>query len=224
MIRALPTVEVGPTGDVLGTALWLHGLGADGHDFESLVPLLELPRVRFVFPNAPSRPVTVNGGMRMPAWYDIRGLGEQRGVEDAEGIRASAQQIAALIAREGTRGVPPSRVILAGFSQGGSLALYEGTRYPESLLGIMVLSGYLVLPETNEAEAHPANARTPMLFCHGTLDPLVPIESGREAYRASSIGERKAEWYEFPMAHQVSAEEIVVIRDWMKRLFLETPS
>jgi phospholipase/carboxylesterase len=185
-----------------------------------VVPLLELPMVRFVFPNAPRRPVTVNGGMVMPAWYDIRGLGEQRGVEDARGIRESAQAIAALIAREEERGVPASRIVLAGFSQGGALALYQGARHPESLLGIMVLSGYEVLSETREAEAHPANAQTPMLFCHGTFDPLVPIAGGRAACQSYRKGERQVEWREFPMAHEVCPEEIVVIREWMRGLFL----
>jgi phospholipase/carboxylesterase len=215
----LSTVEVGPRKDAVGSVVWLHGLGADGHDFESVVPLLGLPKVRFVFPNAPSRPVTVNGGMVMPAWYDILSLGEERGAEDEAGIRASAREISALIAREGERGIPPGRVALAGFSQGGALALFVGARYPETLLGIMVLSGYAVLPETLQGEAEASNAETPILFCHGTYDPIVPIEGGREAYQSFSSPGRRTLFREFPMAHQVCPEEIAVIREYLAGLF-----
>jgi phospholipase/carboxylesterase len=219
----LSTVEVNPKGEALGTVLWLHGLGADGHDFEGLVPLLGLPRVRFVFPHAPTRPVTVNGGFVMRAWYDIRGAEDPQKNEDAPGIHDSAREIAALIEREGERGVPPSRLVLAGFSQGGALALYVGARYPQMLLGIMVLSAYEVLPGERE-KAHSANARTPILFCHGTFDPVVPFVAGREASRAYSTAGRPVEWYEFPITHQVSPEEIDVIKKWLQDRFSRVPT
>ena len=225
MRAVLPSVEVNPKGAPVGTVLWLHGLGADGHDFESLVPLLGLPNVRFVFPHAPTRPVTVNGGAVMRAWYDLEALGEEnRGREDQAGIHEAAELVRALIEREGERGVPPSRIILAGYSQGGAVALYVGTRYTAALLGIMVLSAYeLLVGEPREESG--ANAQTPLLFCHGLYDPMVPVASGREAYAAANRGGRPSEWHEFPMGHQVIPEEILVIREWLKARFdsKETP-
>ena len=215
MTRAvLPCVEVGPRGQAEGAVVWLHGLGADGHDFEPIVPWLRLPDVRFVFPHAPLRPVTINGGVVMPAWYDITTLGEDGG-EDAADVRESAQDVEALLARERQRGVPGGRIVLAGFSQGAAIALYSGVRHRETLAGIMVLSGYEVMAGSREAEASPANRRTPMLFGHGTEDPLVPVERGRAAHRAYATPEREAEWREYPMAHQVCDAEIADVRDWL---------
>jgi phospholipase/carboxylesterase len=214
MASLLPCVEAGPRGEAAGSVVWLHGLGADGHDFEPIVPLLRLPRARFVFPNAPARPVTINGGMVMPAWYDIVALARPGG-EDAAQVRASAAQIDALLAREIARGVPSDHIVIAGFSQGAALALHVGTRYPERLAGIMVLSGYEVRAASREAEASAANRGTPMLFCHGTDDPLVPVQGGRAAYQAHATPAREALWHEFPMAHEVSDAEIGVVRDWL---------
>lgn len=214
MASLLPCVEVGPRGEVAGSVVWLHGLGASGHDFEPIVPLLQLPRVRFVFPHAPERPVTINGGMVMPAWYDIVALARPGG-EDAGQVRASAAQIEALLAREASRGVPPDRTVIAGFSQGAALALHVGTRHPERLAGILVLSGYEVRAPSREAEAAPRNRATPMLFCHGAQDPLVPIAGGRAAWQAHASAEREALWREFPMAHEVSDDEIEVVREWL---------
>jgi phospholipase/carboxylesterase len=215
----LPCVEVEATGPARGSVVWLHGLGADGHDFEPIVPLLGLPAVRFVFPNAPARPVTINGGMVMPAWYDILALGGPGPGERAPDVRQSARLIEALLEREEQRGVPSPRIVLAGFSQGAAMALHVGTRYPRPLLGIMVLSGYQVLAETREAEASPANRTTPILFCHGTQDPLVAVGRGRQAHRAHASPERPTEWLEFPIGHEVSPAEIAVIRDWLKARF-----
>jgi phospholipase/carboxylesterase len=215
----LPCVEVEARGAPSGSVVWLHGLGADGHDFEPIVSLLGLPIVRFVFPNAPSRAVTINAGMVMPAWYDITSFGGARPGERADDVRRSARLIEAVLEREERRGIPSSRMVLAGFSQGAAMALYVGTRYPRPLLGIMVLSGYEVLPETREAEAGEANRATPMLFCHGTHDPLVAIDRGRQAYHTYARPERKTEWHELPMGHEVSPEEIVVIREWLAGLF-----
>jgi phospholipase/carboxylesterase len=214
----LPCVEIGPRGQAEGAVVWMHGLGANGHDFEPIVPYLELPRVRFVFPHAPLRPVTINGGMVMPAWYDITALASPGG-ENAQQVLESAKAVGALVAREATRGVPPEHVVVAGFSQGAAVALHVGTRYPDRLAGIMVLSGYEVRAATREAEASPANRRTPMLFCHGTEDEVVPLAGGRAAYEAHAAG-REAQWREYPVAHQVSEEEIADVRDWLHRVLM----
>ena len=210
-----PALEVDARGEPAGSVIWLHGLGASGHDFEPIVPLLQLPQVRFVFPHAPARGVTINGGLIMPAWYDIVTLGEPRGGEDTGDVRESAGLVEALIAREAARGVPAHRVVLAGFSQGGAMALFVGTRHHEALRGMMVLSGYEVLPDTREAEASPANRDTPLLFCHGTYDPMVPVARAREAFAAQRRPGRAAEWHEFPMGHEVSPPEIALIRGWL---------
>ena len=188
MTDVLPCVEIDAQGEPAGTVLWMHGLGASGHDFEPIVPLLELPRVRFVFPHAPARGVTINGGLIMPAWYDILALGTAAGGEDADDVRESAAMIEALIAREGERGVPSESVVLAGFSQGAAMALFVGTRHARPLRGIMVLSGYEVLARTREAETSEANRKTPLLVCHGTHDPMVSIVRARAAFAAYEDG------------------------------------
>jgi phospholipase/carboxylesterase len=216
----LPGVEIDPPGKPEGVVVWLHGLGADGHDFEPIVPILGLPRARFVFPHAPRIPVTINGGMVMPAWYDIASIGG--GGEREADVRRSAAQIQALLEREEQRGVPADRMILAGFSQGAAMALHVGTRYPRGLRGIMVLSGYEVLAHTREREENPANRSTAILSCHGTADPMVPIAAGRLAYEAHAHPARSAEWHEFPMGHEVSPGELTVIRQWLGARFGRT--
>jgi phospholipase/carboxylesterase len=163
--------------------------------------------------------VTINGGMLMPAWYDVVSLGGPGPGERADDVRRAARLIEAVLEREEKRGVPSSRIVLAGFSQGAAMALHVGIRYARPLLGIMVLSGYEVLPETREVEAGEANRTTPMLFCHGTYDPLVAIQRGRQAHRAGQAAERPAEWHEFPIAHEVSPPEIAVIAGWLKARF-----
>jgi phospholipase/carboxylesterase len=215
----LPSYEVEPGAPAEGSVVWLHGLGASGHDFQDVVPLLERPRARFVFPHAPQRAVTINMGLLMPAWYDVSGFGPGT-LPDERGMRSSAERVEALLEREQQRGVPSTRTVLAGFSQGGALALHVGTRYAKPLLGLMVFSAYELLPATREAEASEANRATPILFCHGTLDPLVPVELGRAAHAAHAEG-REARWFEFPMAHQMCLEELGVIRDWLARRFSE---
>jgi phospholipase/carboxylesterase len=217
----LETVEVGPERDAAGAVIWLHGLGASGHDFEDVVPHLRRPEVRFVFPHAPRRAVTVNMGLIMPAWYDIRALGGERGPEDERGIRESAQLVENLLAREKQRGVPAGRIVLAGFSQGGAMALFTGMRHAETLAGVMVLSAYDLLPATREAEASPTNRSTPLLVCHGSDDPMVPVEAGRQAFATWNHSERPAELHEFPMAHALCIEEIAVIRRWLGERFAE---
>ncbi len=215
MAELLPCVELGPA-TAAASVVWLHGLGASGHDFEDVVPLLELPQVRFVFPHAPQRAVTLNMGLLMPAWYDILSLGG--GADDERGIRDSAWHVEALLAREQERGVAANRIVLAGFSQGGAIALHVGTRYGQTLAGIMLLSGYEVLAATREAEASAANRTTPLLACHGTRDPMVSLALGRAAYDAHAAG-RPAAWHVFPMAHAVCMDEIHVIGEWLRDRF-----
>lgn len=212
-------MEVEPRGEATGAVVWLHGLGASGHDFEDVVPMLGQPDVRFVFPHAPRRPVTVNMGLIMPAWYDIEALGGGRPADDERGIRDSARLVENLLAREKERGVPADRIVLAGFSQGGAVALFTGMRHAEALGGIMVLSAYELLPSTREAEVSPANRTTPLLVCHGSDDPMVPIEGGHRAFEAYDHGERPAEFHEFPIPHSVSLEEIEVIKRWLGERF-----
>jgi phospholipase/carboxylesterase len=194
--------------------IWLHGLGADGHDFEPIVPELRLEsalRVRFVFPHAPVQPVTINGGYAMRAWYDI---GNDRRQDEA-GIRASQARVEALIARERTRGVAARRIVLAGFSQGGAIALQTALRHPERLAGVLALSTYLPLAETLAAEAHPANRDAPIFMAHGTQDPLIPLAraaASRDTLRALGYD---VQWREYPMPHSVCAEEIAEIGAWL---------
>ncbi len=200
--------------------IWLHGLGASGHDFPPIVPELGLPRdhsIRFVFPHAPAVPVTINGGMVMPAWYDILALDFDRRVDEA-GVRRSAEQTVALIERERERGVPPERIVVAGFSQGGAIALHVGVRYPERLAGILALSTYLAADCDLENERSSANASTPILQCHGTEDPMVVPGMGAAARdRLGALGHR-VEWRTYPMAHQVCGEEIDDIGAWLRRV------
>lgn len=216
----LETLEAGARDDATHSVIWLHGLGADGYDFQPIVPELGLPadaRVRFIFPHAPHRSVTVNAGMTMRAWYDIKGIGPGF-PQDAEGIRDSADRIEALIRRENDRGVPTERILLAGFSQGGAIALHLGLRYPEKLAGIMGLSTYLPLDDTVAAERNAANAETPLFLAHGSRDPVLPFELG---YRSREMLEGMGydvEWHEYPMEHQVCLEEIRAIGGWLSRV------
>jgi len=218
MTDVLPGVEIDAQGEPAGTVVWMHGLGASGHDFEPIVPLLGLPNVRFVFPHAPARGVTINGGLIMPAWYDILALGTAGG-EDADDVRESAAMIEALIDREAARGVPAGRLVLAGFSQGGAMALFVGTRHAKPLAGIMVLSGYEVLARTREAETSAANRTTPLLFVHGTQDPMVGIARARAAFTAYAEGRAEAQWHQFAMGHEVCPAEIAIIRGWLAARF-----
>jgi phospholipase/carboxylesterase len=199
--------------------IWLHGLGADGHDFEPVVPELRLPprlRLRFVFPHAPVRPVTINMGMRMRAWYDILQMGG--GPEDAVGIRASQALLEALIARERQRGIDAHRIVLAGFSQGGAIALQTGLRHSERLAGIMALSTYLPLAGSVAAERSPAGAGTPMFMAHGSQDPLIDIARARQSRDALLALGYTVEWREYAMPHSVCGEEIADIAAWLLRI------
>ncbi len=218
MPALLPCVEVEARTPASASVIWLHGLGADGHDFEPLVPHLKLPHARFVFPNAPAIPVTINGGYVMPAWYDIRNLELSPQVQDREDpaqIRSSAAAIEALIARENSRGIPSERIVLAGFSQGGALALYVAPRHAKPLAGFMVLSAYEVLPSL-AGEHHEANANTPALVCHGRHDPTVPMFAGQAACESARRSGRDVRWYDFPIGHEVSMPEIQTIAGWLR--------
>jgi phospholipase/carboxylesterase len=217
--EVLPCVEIEPRGRADAAVVWLHGLGADGHDFEPVVPELGLPaahRVRFVFPHAPAIPVSLNFGMVMPAWYDIGGPDLRRTRHDEPGIRASAARVEALIARERARGVAADRIVLAGFSQGGAIAIHTALRHRERLAGLVALSTYLLLEDTLAAERSEANAGLPILQCHGTFDPMVPEERGRACRdKLTALGWR-VQWHAWPMEHQVCAEEIRVIGAWLR--------
>lgn len=224
---SLKRIEIDPaSGDAPeGTIIWLHGLGASGHDFAPVAPLLGLPHVRFVFPHAPEIPVTINGGMVMPAWYDIITLDHQAQGgpprEPEESVRHGARLVEALIAEEIERGCPAGSILLAGFSQGAAMALHVGLRYPATLRGIVVLSGYMVLPTTFAEEVHAANNETPMLFCHGSDDPMVPRAGGHHAYelvRKASTS-RSIAWQEYPMGHEVCPEELGKIALWLRQRF-----
>jgi phospholipase/carboxylesterase len=211
-------VETGPR--PTAAVIWLHGLGADGHDFEPIVPELDFaaaPAVRFVFPHAPMRAVTINGGAVMRAWYDIVSLEGVRREDDA-GVRASQASVEALIAREAARGVPAARLVLAGFSQGGAIALQTGLRHAERLAGIMALSTYLPLASTLAAEASAANRDVPIFMAHGRHDSLIPIERAtisREALRKAGYD---VEWHDYAMEHAVCGEEIHDIAVWLRRV------
>jgi phospholipase/carboxylesterase len=215
MTTSLETVEI-ETGAAPKTAvIWLHGLGADGHDFEPIVPELNLPGVRFVFPHAPMRPVTINAGWVMRAWYDVREAGGVR-QEDPPGVRASQAAIEALIARERGRGVAAGRIVLAGFSQGGAMALHTGLRHPERLAGILALSCGLPLADSVPAEASAANRDVPIFMAHGVQDPLIPLARGARARDLLRSLGYSVDWREYPMPHAVCPEEIRDIRAWLR--------
>ena len=214
----LETVEVLTGENPEWAIIWLHGLGADGHDFEPLVPQLaaRIPAARFVFPHAPVRPVTVNGGIPMRAWYDIVAFDGQP-PQDQEGISASRRGVEALIEREGERGIGPERIVLAGFSQGGAIALYAGLRLEQTLAGIMGLSTYLLMSGTLADERSQANARTPVFVGHGVYDPVVPLMAGQHVTRTLDSMGYDVEWHDYPMPHAVCPEEVQHIAEWLAR-------
>lgn len=202
------------------SVIWLHGLGADGHDFTGIVPELRLPTsaaVRFIFPHAPHRPVTINSGMTMRAWYDLYAL-DNRMLEDELGIRQAFGYISELIEHENARGIDYKNIILAGFSQGGALALFSGLRYPKQLAGIIALSTYLPLPTTLAKEGQPANKNIPIFMAHGIMDPVVPLVFARASRTILTSLDYKIEWHDYPMAHSVCADEIHDISQWLNKV------
>lgn len=215
----LESACVEPRAPADAAVVWMHGLGADGHDFEALVPELRLPAspaIRFVFPHAPVRPVTINGGARMRAWYDIAGF-DRRAPQDEAGIRDSGAALATLVRRERERGIAADRIVIAGFSQGGAMALFVALRWPERLAGVMALSTYLPLGETLASEAHAAGAAVPVLMAHGSFDPIVPQALGEAARdRLRGLG-YDVDWRSYPMPHSVCAQEVEDIREFLLR-------
>jgi phospholipase/carboxylesterase len=213
----LPAVEIETADHPTHSVIWLHGLGADGHDFAPIVPDLvspQWPALRFVFPHAPVRPVTINGGMPMRAWYDIFGF-DLLSKQDEAGTRQSIAQVDALIAREQERGVPSERILLAGFSQGGAIALAGGLRHPQKLAGIIALSTYLPIAATLADERSAANANVPIFWGHGTLDPVVILQRGIDSRAALEALGYRVDWHTYPMPHSVCPEEIADLRQWM---------
>jgi len=217
------TIELNPEGsDPTATVIWLHGLGADGNDFVPVVerfsPALSL-KTRFIFPHAPMRNITVNNGMRMRGWYDIAALDLTAG-EDAMGIQGSAALIKALIAHEEARGIPSHQIILAGFSQGGAIAIQTGLRLEKPLGGIMILSSYLPLAETLSVERHQANQKTPLLMLHGLFDPIVPLMLGQATRKTLEELGYSIEWHTYAMGHSVTPEELEDIHRFLQRVIL----
>ena len=221
MSTLLDCVVLEPGRPADAAVIWLHGLGASGHDFPPVVAELGLPEdhaVRFVFPHAPRIPVTINGGMVMPAWYDILNMDFDQRRVDEDGVRASAARLEDLVARERDRGIPAARTVLAGFSQGGAIALHAGLRHPERLAGVLALSTYLAVDGDAEDERAASNLDVPILQCHGSQDPMVPMtkgEAARDRLRELGYG---VEWEDYPMQHQVCLEEIERIGAWLRRV------
>ncbi len=218
------TVEIetgaGASGNnATGSVIWLHGLGADGHDFEAIVPQLNLPhdlRLRFVFPHAPMRPVTINGGMSMRAWYDIVSF-DSAGRADSDGIRESSRMLDGLVAREIERGVDAGRIVVAGFSQGGAVAIQTMLRTPHRIGGMMALSTYLALP--GELEHASVRKDLPIFMAHGSFDNVLPMQWGRDSADKLIAAGYAVDWHEYPMAHAVCPQEIAAISAWLSKIY-----
>ena len=216
----LHTLELDPPSPALGSVIWMHGLGADATDFLNVPAQLGLPAefpIRYIFPNAPEIPVTINMGTVMRAWYDITTF-EPR-AQDEPGIRLSAQHITELIDFEATRGVPTNKIVLAGFSQGGAMSLFTGLRYQKTLAGILCLSAYLPLLKVFSDEVSAANARVPIFQAHGVKDTVVTYVSGRRTCEHLESAGYPVEWHEYQMAHQVCQEELCDIASWLRNVF-----
>ena len=216
----LETVEAETGPDPEASVIWMHGLGADAHDFEPAVPLLQLesgPSVRFIFPNAPARPVTLNGGMQMRAWYDLVSM-DRSAPEDEAGIRASAAGIEALIRRERERGIAADRIVIAGFSQGGAMALFTALRYPDKLAGIVALSTYVPIAQATLSEVSEANRAACIFMAHGQFDDVVPANFARSSRKRLHQLGYDVEWHEYPMAHSVIPEELGHIKAFLERV------
>jgi len=223
MQKLLETIEIETAKNPAAAVIWLHGLGADGNDFVPIVNELDLsgvPATRFVFPHAPMRPVTINNGQVMRAWYDVS-FGDLEGKSrraDAVGVHESQEQINALVEREAKRGIAARKVVLAGFSQGGAVALQTGLRYPQELAGVMALSTYLPLADSLPQEAAAANKSTPVFMAHGIYDPVVPLMMGAGSMTFLTGLGYLVEWKQYPMQHSLCAEEIQDIGAWLRRI------
>ncbi|SBT03371.1 Carboxylesterase [Candidatus Accumulibacter aalborgensis] len=222
--QLLPVVERQSGDSPQYAIIWLHGLGADGHDFEPIVDEFDfdrLPAIRFVFPHAPMRAVTINAGYVMRAWYDIVSPDFAPGREESEGVRQSAQQIEALIARENARGIPDERVVLAGFSQGGVIALHTGLRHRRRLAGILALSCYLPLTDTLAAEAQAANRDVPIFMAHGRGDPVIPYDFGRRSAKLLEERGYPVQWHGYAAEHTVCMAELRDIETWLQQVLAD---
>ncbi|PKO63079.1 MAG: carboxylesterase [Betaproteobacteria bacterium HGW-Betaproteobacteria-18] len=220
MTALLPHIQIETAPNPSAAVIWLHGLGADGNDFAGLVPELDLsgcPGIRFIFPHAPTMPVTINGGYVMPAWYDIRGT-DLVSRQDEAGIRASEKAITALIEREIARGIPAKHIVLAGFSQGSAMALHTGLRFAPALAGIMALSGYLPLADLFPAERSSANADTPIFMAHGSQDPVVDPARGAASRDLLAALGYKVQWHSYPMPHSVHPHEVADIATFLTQV------
>lgn len=214
----LPSVEIASEATPTATVIWLHGLGADGYDFAPVVEAMQpLPHIRFILPHAPKMPVTLNGGYVMPAWYDLYGR-DFAARQDEAGMRASKARIDALIAHEVARGILPARILLAGFSQGGAIALLTALLYPQRLAGVIALSTCLPLPEKLTREAAPAHRQTPIFMAHGAWDDIIPLRSGAASRARLEAMGYPVEWHEYAMPHAVCVEEIADIRAFILRV------
>jgi phospholipase/carboxylesterase len=222
-IPLLPAVEIQTGPRPTHAVIWLHGLGADGHDFEPVVGEFDarrLPPTRFIFPHAPMRPVTINAGYVMRAWYDLVSLDFTEVREDPAGVRESAAQVEALIAREQGRGVAEANIVVAGFSQGGAIALHTGLRHPRRLAGILALSTYLPLVDTLEREAAPANLDVPIFMAHGEHDGVIPYSFAAQSGRFLQAQGYPLEWHRYRLEHGVSPEELRDIEDWLAKVLV----
>jgi len=220
MTALLPCVELETGARPGASVIWLHGLGADGNDFVPIVEEMKLPAdlpIRFVFPHAPVRPVTINNGFPMRAWYDIYAA-DLASRADALGVGLSQGHVEALIAREKTRGVAAKRIVLAGFSQGGAIALHTGLRHAERLAGILALSTYLPMADRLAAEATPMNRDLPIFMAHGTMDPVIKLAWSEASRRALEAAGYAVEWHTYPMQHAVVWEEIVAVRAFLTQV------
>lgn len=219
-LRLLESIEIETGPAPKSSVIWLHGLGADGHDFEAVVPELVRPgerALRFILPHAPVRPVTINNGFPMRAWYDIVGF-DRHVAQDEPGIRASDAAIRQLIRRENERGVASESIVVAGFSQGGAMAIFTGTRFAEKLAGIIGLSCYMLLEENFTAERSDVNQTTPIFVGHGTRDPVVDLRLGDETRRMLEKAGYSVTWKTYPIPHSVSPEELTQIAAWLRRV------
>jgi phospholipase/carboxylesterase len=219
----LPFVDVNPNGPHKAVVIWLHGLGDSGNGFAPIVPELKLPEslaIRFVFPHAPIRPVTINNWMPMRAWYDIKSM-DFNSRADVTGVLESSSQVEELIEAEIAKGIPAERILLAGFSQGGVIALHLGTRYAKKLAGIMALSTYMSEPDKLTEQAHQANKQTKILFCHGQQDDVVPMFLGHAAFKVMEQNGYDVQWRDYLMQHNVCAQELADISAWIQSIFGE---
>jgi phospholipase/carboxylesterase len=224
MSTTLPCIEINSGPEPRAAVIWLHGLGASGDDFAAIVPELDLagcPSIRFVFPHAPSMPVTINGGYVMPAWYDILGTESARR-EDEAGIRRSALAVEALIARELSRGIPADRIVLAGFSQGCAMVLHTGLRYPQRLAAIMALSGYLPLGSDLAVQCSDANRSIPVFMAHGLNDPMIVLSRAEASRNALLALGYAVQWHTYPMQHSVHPAEIRDISHFLQSVLAPT--